>query len=172
MDRKRPVLGGSVRFPQYLGWSWTGCSPRLPVLGAKNRTVNTTNSQYTSVLFSLLLRGPIIGMNAVLIYLWQILCQSNGLARYHIIKEQGNFSWGPKMRFDWLDKLDAHLPLTDVVLSISSSAIMMAIHAAIDAILPCFNSKVDLVWLAVRYQFEQSFFPPPCFLLWQMQKVW
>ena len=38
MDRKRPVLGGSVRFPQYLGWSWTSCSPRLPVLGAKNRT--------------------------------------------------------------------------------------------------------------------------------------
>ena len=38
MDRKRPVLGGSVRFPQYLGWSWTGCGPRLPVLGAKNWT--------------------------------------------------------------------------------------------------------------------------------------
>ena len=38
MDRKRPVLGGSVRFPQYLGWSWTGCGPRLPVLGARNRT--------------------------------------------------------------------------------------------------------------------------------------
>ena len=38
MDRKRPVLGGSVRFPQYLGWSWTGCGPRLPILGAKNRT--------------------------------------------------------------------------------------------------------------------------------------
>ena len=38
MDRKRPVLGGSVRFPQYLGWSWTGCGPRLPVFGAKNRT--------------------------------------------------------------------------------------------------------------------------------------
>ena len=38
MDRKRPVLGGSVRFPQYLGWSWTGCGPQLPVLGAKNRT--------------------------------------------------------------------------------------------------------------------------------------
>ena len=38
MDCKRLVLGGSVRFPQYLGWSWTGCGPRLPVLGAKNRT--------------------------------------------------------------------------------------------------------------------------------------
>ena len=38
MDRKRPVLGGSVRFPQYLGWSWTGCGPRLPIFGAKNRT--------------------------------------------------------------------------------------------------------------------------------------
>ena len=38
MDCKRPVLGGSVRFPQYLGWSWTGCGPRLPILGAKNRT--------------------------------------------------------------------------------------------------------------------------------------
>ena len=38
MDRKRPVLGGSVRFPQYLGLSWTGCGPRLPVFGAKNRT--------------------------------------------------------------------------------------------------------------------------------------
>ena len=38
MDRKRPVLGGSVRFPQYLGWSWTGFGPRLPILGAKNRT--------------------------------------------------------------------------------------------------------------------------------------
>ena len=38
MDRKRPVLGGSVPFPQYLGWSWTGCGPRLPVFGAKNRT--------------------------------------------------------------------------------------------------------------------------------------
>ena len=66
------------------------------------------------------------------------------------------------MRFDWLDEFDAHLPLTDVVLSISSSAIMMAIHTAIDAILPCFDSKVDLL---CRYQFEQSFFPPPCFLL-------
>ena len=38
MDRKRPVLGGSVRFPQYLGWSWTGCGPRLPIFGAKNWT--------------------------------------------------------------------------------------------------------------------------------------
>ena len=38
MDRKRPVLGGSVRFPQYLGRSWTGCSPQLHILGAKNRT--------------------------------------------------------------------------------------------------------------------------------------
>ncbi|KIJ92330.1 hypothetical protein K443DRAFT_113763 [Laccaria amethystina LaAM-08-1] len=33
MDRNRPVLGGPVRSPQY-----TGCGPRLPVLGAKNRT--------------------------------------------------------------------------------------------------------------------------------------
>jgi hypothetical protein len=38
MDRKRPVLGGPVRSPQYLGRSWTGCGPRLRVLGAKNRT--------------------------------------------------------------------------------------------------------------------------------------
>jgi hypothetical protein len=38
VDRKRPVLGGPVRSPQYLGWSWTGCGPRLRVLGAKNRT--------------------------------------------------------------------------------------------------------------------------------------
>ncbi|EDR03735.1 uncharacterized protein LACBIDRAFT_306919 [Laccaria bicolor S238N-H82] len=38
MDCKRPVLGGSVRFPQYLGRSWTGCGPRLRVFGAKNRT--------------------------------------------------------------------------------------------------------------------------------------
>ncbi|KIJ91411.1 hypothetical protein K443DRAFT_115057, partial [Laccaria amethystina LaAM-08-1] len=29
---------GPVRSPQYLGRSWTGCSPRLRVLGAKNRT--------------------------------------------------------------------------------------------------------------------------------------
>jgi hypothetical protein len=38
MDRKRPVLGGPVRSPQYLGQSWTGCGPRLPILGIKNRT--------------------------------------------------------------------------------------------------------------------------------------
>jgi hypothetical protein len=38
VDRKRPVLGGPVRSPQYLGRSWTGCGPRLCVLGAKNRT--------------------------------------------------------------------------------------------------------------------------------------
>ena len=38
MDRKRPVLGGSVEFPQYLGQSWTSCGPQLPVLGAKNQT--------------------------------------------------------------------------------------------------------------------------------------
>jgi hypothetical protein len=38
VDRKRPVLGGPVRSPQYLGQSWTGCGPRLPILGAKNRT--------------------------------------------------------------------------------------------------------------------------------------
>ena len=49
------------------------------------------------------------------------------------------------MRFDWLDKLDAHLPLTAVVLSISLSAIMMAIHTAVDAILPCFDSKIYLL---------------------------
>jgi hypothetical protein len=42
VDRKRPVLGGPVRSPQYLGRSWTGCGPRLRVLGAKtglNRTL-------------------------------------------------------------------------------------------------------------------------------------
>ncbi|KIK01811.1 hypothetical protein K443DRAFT_98009, partial [Laccaria amethystina LaAM-08-1] len=33
-----PVLGGPVRSPQYLGRSWTGCGPRLRVLGPKNRT--------------------------------------------------------------------------------------------------------------------------------------
>jgi hypothetical protein len=38
VDRKRPVLGGPVRSPQYLCWSWTGCGPRLRVLGEKNRT--------------------------------------------------------------------------------------------------------------------------------------
>jgi hypothetical protein len=38
VDRKRPVLGGPVQSPQYLGRSWTGCGPRLRVLGAKNRT--------------------------------------------------------------------------------------------------------------------------------------
>jgi len=38
MDHKKPVLGGPVRSPQYLGRSLTGCGPRLPVLGAKNRT--------------------------------------------------------------------------------------------------------------------------------------
>jgi hypothetical protein len=38
VDRKRPVLGGPVRSPQYLGRSWTCCGPRLRVLGAKNRT--------------------------------------------------------------------------------------------------------------------------------------
>jgi hypothetical protein len=38
VDRKRPVLGGPVRSPQYLGRSWTGCGPRLRILGAKNRT--------------------------------------------------------------------------------------------------------------------------------------
>ena len=46
-----------------------------------------------------------------------------------MIKWQGTFPWGPKTRFDWLDKLDAHLPLMDVISSISLSAIMtMAIH--------------------------------------------
>jgi hypothetical protein len=38
VDRKRPVLGGPVQSPQYLGRSWTGCGPWLRVLGAKNRT--------------------------------------------------------------------------------------------------------------------------------------
>jgi hypothetical protein len=38
VDRKRMVLGGPVRSLQYLGRSWTGCGPRLRVLGAKNRT--------------------------------------------------------------------------------------------------------------------------------------
>jgi hypothetical protein len=38
VDCKRPVLGGPVRSPQYLGRSWTGCGPRLRILGAKNRT--------------------------------------------------------------------------------------------------------------------------------------
>jgi hypothetical protein len=38
VDRKRPVLGGPVWSPQYLGRSWTGFSPRLRVLGTKNRT--------------------------------------------------------------------------------------------------------------------------------------
>jgi hypothetical protein len=38
VDRKKPVLGGPVRSPQYLHRSWTGCGPRLPVLGTKNRT--------------------------------------------------------------------------------------------------------------------------------------
>jgi hypothetical protein len=38
VDRKRPVLGGPVQSPQYLGRSWTGCSPQLRALGAKNQT--------------------------------------------------------------------------------------------------------------------------------------
>jgi hypothetical protein len=37
-DCKRPVLGGPVQSPQYLGQSWTGCGPQLRVLGAKNWT--------------------------------------------------------------------------------------------------------------------------------------
>ena len=36
IDCERPVLGGLVQFPEYLGQSWTSCSPWLPVLGAKN----------------------------------------------------------------------------------------------------------------------------------------
>jgi hypothetical protein len=38
VDCKRPVLGGPVQSPQYLGRSWTSCGPRLRVLGAKNQT--------------------------------------------------------------------------------------------------------------------------------------
>jgi hypothetical protein len=38
VDSKRPVLGGLVQSPQYLGQSWTGCGPWLHVLGAKNQT--------------------------------------------------------------------------------------------------------------------------------------
>jgi hypothetical protein len=38
VDRKRPVLGGPLRSPQYLGRSWTGCGLRLRVLGEKKRT--------------------------------------------------------------------------------------------------------------------------------------
>ena len=47
----------------------------------------------------------------------------------HIIKRQGTLPRGPKTRSDWLDKPDARLPLTDVISSISPSAIMItAIH--------------------------------------------
>ncbi|KIK05837.1 hypothetical protein K443DRAFT_90649 [Laccaria amethystina LaAM-08-1] len=58
MDRNRPVLGGPVRSPQY-----TGCGPRLPVLGAKNRTelnlqtLTTTMFIEVSLLFS---NGPMV----------------------------------------------------------------------------------------------------------------
>jgi hypothetical protein len=38
VNRKKPVLGGPVRSPQYLGRSWTGCGSQLRVFGAKNRT--------------------------------------------------------------------------------------------------------------------------------------
>jgi hypothetical protein len=38
VDHKRPVLGGLVWSPQYLGQSWTSCGPLLRVLGAKKRT--------------------------------------------------------------------------------------------------------------------------------------
>ena len=37
-DRLGPVLLGPVGSTQYMGRSRTGCGPRLPVLGAKNRT--------------------------------------------------------------------------------------------------------------------------------------
>ena len=36
IECERPVLGGLVWFPKYLGQSWTSFSPWLPVLGAKN----------------------------------------------------------------------------------------------------------------------------------------
>jgi hypothetical protein len=49
MDRKRLVLGGPVRSPQYLGWSWTGCGPRLRILGAKKRTEPDLKTLYTMV---------------------------------------------------------------------------------------------------------------------------
>jgi hypothetical protein len=38
MGHKILVLGSPVWSPQYLGWSYTGCSPWLPVLGVKNWT--------------------------------------------------------------------------------------------------------------------------------------
>ena len=108
----------------------------------------TANTQMSCFLcFS---EAILLGWMQCWFYVWWTLCWSNGLARYHIVKQQGTFPWGPKTRFDWLDKLDIHdLPVMDVVLSISLSAIMMGIHTTVDAILPCFDSKVYLVWLAV-----------------------
>ena len=38
MDCKRLVLGGLVRLPQYLGWSWTSYSPQLHISGARKWT--------------------------------------------------------------------------------------------------------------------------------------
>ena len=54
---------------------------------------------------------------------------ATGSLAHHIIKRQGTLPRGPKTRSDWLDKPDARLPLTDVISSISPSAIMItAIH--------------------------------------------
>jgi hypothetical protein len=38
INRKRPVLGGPVQSPQYLGRSWTGCGCGCPIWRSKNRT--------------------------------------------------------------------------------------------------------------------------------------
>jgi hypothetical protein len=48
VDNKRPVLGGPVWSPQYLGWSRTGCGPRLRVLGEKNWTEPDLKTPYSA----------------------------------------------------------------------------------------------------------------------------
>jgi hypothetical protein len=72
VDRKRPVLGGPVRSPQYLGRSWTGCGPRLRVLGAKNRTEPDLKTLVppTSVLPCLLYPGTLLVRDSDLLCTW------------------------------------------------------------------------------------------------------
>ena len=94
MDRKRPVLGGSVRFPQYLGWSWTGCGPRLPVLGAKNRTEPDLRTLFV-VAIAGLLSTSFSSSVIIVVGGWRLSLAGGG----------GHFNWA---RWLWFAFVDAH----------------------------------------------------------------
>jgi hypothetical protein len=60
VGRKRPVLGGPVQSPQYLGWSWTGCGPWLRILGEKNRTEPDLKTLFMVILWNSTPQGMVM----------------------------------------------------------------------------------------------------------------